>query len=65
MKQWFVGLLVITCNPNVILKWVTHLQDLKKYGELSSDLWITSSDDFASWGGGDPSYRTPDLEKFD
>ncbi len=38
------------------------LQDLKKEGKLSKDLWVTSSDDFASWGGGDPSYRVKDLE---
>lgn len=50
-------------QPSVILKWVNHLQGLKKEGKLSKDLWITSSDDFASWGGGDPSYRTEDLEK--
>lgn len=50
-------------QPAVILKWVNHLQDLKKSGKLSKDLWITSSDDFASWGGGDPMYHTPDLEK--
>ena len=60
MVRWAASYYV---QPNVILKWVTHLQDLKKSGELSADLWITSSDDFASWGGGDPSYRTPDLEK--
>jgi len=60
MVRWAASYFV---QPNVILKWVTHLQDLKKSGELSTDLWITSSDDFASWGGGDPSYRTPDLEK--
>ncbi len=50
-------------QPSVILKWVNHLQDLKKSGKLSRDLWITSSDNFASWGGGDPSYHTEDLEK--
>ena len=50
-------------RPWVILKWVNHLQSLKKQGVLSKDVWITSSDDFASWGGGDPVYRTPDLEK--
>lgn len=50
-------------QPNVILKWVNYLQGLKKTGELPENLWITSSDDFASWGGGDPSYRTEDLEK--
>jgi len=50
-------------QPAVILKWVTYLQDLKKSGKLNKDLWITSSDDFSSWGGGDPMYHTPDLEK--
>jgi exo-beta-1,3-glucanase (GH17 family) len=49
-------------RPNVILKWVNHLQNLKKENKLSKDLWITSSDDFASWGGGDLSYRVKDLE---
>lgn len=49
-------------RPGVILKWVNHLQGLKKSGELPSDVWITSSDNFASWGGGDASYRTKDLE---
>jgi len=60
MIRWATSYFV---QPNVILKWVNHLQELKKKGELSADLWITCSDDFASWGGGDPSYRTPDLEK--
>jgi exo-beta-1,3-glucanase (GH17 family) len=50
-------------QPNVILKWVNHLQELKKSGVLSKDLWITSSDDFSSWGGGGAEYHTPDLEK--
>jgi exo-beta-1,3-glucanase (GH17 family) len=50
-------------RPHVILKWVNHLQALKKKGALPKDLWITCSDDFSSWGGGDPVYRTPDLEK--
>ncbi len=50
-------------QPAVILKWVNHLQSLKEAGELPKDLWITSSDDFASWGGGDASYHTEDLEK--
>lgn len=49
-------------EPHIILKWVNHLQELKKKGELPAELWITSSDDFASWGGGDPSYHTKDLE---
>lgn len=49
-------------QPNVILKWVNHLQDLKKANKLPKDLWITSSDDFASWGGGEDRYHVPDLE---
>ncbi len=48
-------------QPGVILKWVNHLQDLKKSGSLSKDLWITSSDNFASWGGGDAEYHVEDL----
>jgi exo-beta-1,3-glucanase (GH17 family) len=48
-------------EPTIILKWVNHLQDLKKSGELSEDLWITSSDNFASWGGGGVEYHKADL----
>ena len=48
-------------KPDVILKWVNHLQDLKKQRKLPENLWITSSDNFASWGGGDDSYHTEDL----
>ena len=59
MVKWAASYYV---QPSVILKWVNHLQGLKKSGELPADLWITSSDDFASWGGGDPSYQTEDLE---
>jgi exo-beta-1,3-glucanase (GH17 family) len=59
MIRWATSYFV---RPKVILKWVNHLQDLKKNGKLSKDLWITCSDDFASWGGGDPSYRVKDLE---
>ena len=44
-------------TPEIILKWVNHLQEMKKEGKLPSDLWITSSDNFASWGGGDNSYH--------
>lgn len=49
-------------QPWVILKWVNHLQELKKEGKLSKDVWVTSSDNFASWGGGDSSYHNKDLE---
>jgi exo-beta-1,3-glucanase (GH17 family) len=59
MVRWAASYYV---QPNVILKWVNYLQELKKSGQLSKDLWVTSSDDFSSWGGGDHSYRTTDLE---
>jgi exo-beta-1,3-glucanase (GH17 family) len=59
MVRWATSYYV---QPSVILKWVNHLQDLKKEGKLPKDLWITSSDDYASWGGGDKSYQVPDLE---
>jgi exo-beta-1,3-glucanase (GH17 family) len=48
-------------QPGVILKWVNHLQGLKKKEELPIDLWITSSDNFASWGGGESEYHVNDL----
>ncbi len=60
MVRWAASYYV---QPSVILKWVNHLQGLKKEGKLPKDLWITSSDDFSSWGGGDASYHTEDLEK--
>lgn len=50
-------------QANVILKWVEYLQELKQTGKLGKDIWITSSDNFASWGGGSTEYHTPDLEK--
>ena len=59
MVKWATSYYV---QPNVILKWVTHLQELKKKNKLSKDLWITCSDDFASWGGAEDSYKTKDLE---
>lgn len=59
MVKWATSYYV---QPKVILKWVNYLQNLKKNKKLSKDLWITSSDDFASWGGGDESYKTKDLE---
>nr|WP_291482459.1 glycosyl hydrolase family 17 [Cyclonatronum sp.] len=48
-------------EPVIILNWVNHLQELKAQGELPETLWITSSDDFASWGGGGEEYHTDDL----
>jgi exo-beta-1,3-glucanase (GH17 family) len=50
-------------QAGVILKWVNHLQELKQKGELPKNLWITSSDNFASWGGATDNYKTEDLVK--
>ena len=60
MVKWAASYFV---QPGVILKWVNHLQELKKSGKLPANLWITSSDNFASWGGGENQYHVPDLEK--
>lgn len=58
MVKWAASYYV---QPDIILKWVNHLQDLKKTGKLDKDLWITSSDNFASWGGAEKQYHTPAL----
>ena len=50
-------------QPKVILKWVNYLQNLKKEQKLPTKLWITSSDNFASWGGGGSEYHTDDLKQ--
>ncbi len=50
-------------KPHVILKWVNYLQQLKKENQLPKEVWITSSDNYASWGGGDSSYHVDDLIK--
>ena len=60
MVKWATSYFV---QPGVILKWVNHLQELKKSGGLPKDLWITSSDNFASWGGGGEEYHVDDLNK--
>ena len=60
MVHWAASYFV---PPSVILKWVNYLQDLKTKGDLPSDLWITSSDDFASWGGATDNYHTEDLNR--
>lgn len=59
MVKWATSYYV---QPGVILKWVNYLQGLKSQGKLPKDVWITSSDNFASWGGGDEIYHTKDLE---
>ena len=58
MVHWQTDYFVL---PSVILKWVNYLQKLKTENKLPSDLWITSSDNFASWGGGDSAYHNDDL----
>jgi hypothetical protein len=37
-------------TPRIILKHVTALQTLKADGDIAKDVWITSSDNHASWG---------------
>lgn len=58
MIKWATSYYV---EPSIILKWVNHLQDLKKHEKLPKNLWVTSSDNFVSWGGGDPEYHGEDL----
>ncbi|WP_439151931.1 glycosyl hydrolase family 17 protein [Winogradskyella sp.] len=60
MVKWAASYYV---EPNIILKWVNYLQELKKEAKLPKDLWITSSDNFASWGGGGEEYHVEDLNK--
>lgn len=60
MVKWAASYFV---QPWVILKYVNQLQELKKAGQLPADLWITSSDNFASWGGGGSEYHVEDLTK--
>ena len=50
-------------EPAIILRWVNYLQDLKRQGELPGTLWITTSDNFASWGGGGSEYHNEDLNE--
>ena len=58
MVQWAVTYFVY---PKTILKWVNYLQAAKASGELKADVWVTSSDNYESWGGGNPVYHTADL----
>ena len=59
MVHWASGYYV---NPAIVLDWVNMLQAKKKAQELPSELWITSSDNFASWGGGSDEYYSEELE---
>ncbi len=58
MVHWQANYFVL---PSVVLKWVNHLQKLKTEDKLPLELWITSSDNFASWGGGEAAYHNEDL----
>ena len=58
MVHWAASYFVA---PSVILRWVNHLQGLKANGTLPANLWITSSDNFASWGGGGAEYHNENL----
>jgi len=60
MVKWATSYYV---TPNIILKWVNHLQSLKRQNKLPKNVWITSSDNFASWGGGDSEYHVEDLNQ--
>jgi len=58
MVHWAASYFV---EPGIILKYVNQLQQMKSDGELSEDLLVTSSDNFASWGGGSEDYHKEDL----
>lgn len=60
MVKWATSYYV---QPNIILKWVNYLQGLKKQGKLPKSLWVTSSDNFASWGGGGAEYHVEALNE--
>ena len=60
MVHWAWGYHV---PPKFVLKWVKYLQELKASGDLNDDLWVTSSDNFASWGGGSDDYHNDDLDE--
>ncbi|MDW3652709.1 MAG: glycosyl hydrolase family 17 protein [Bacteroidia bacterium] len=60
MVHWAASYFV---RPKVILKWVNHLKGLREEGKIPAGVWITSSDNFASWGGGSTDYHNDDLEE--
>ena len=49
-------------KARIILKWVNHLKDARESGKISENILITSSDNFASWGG-EEVYQNKDLEE--
>lgn len=59
MVHWAASYYV---EPGIILKWVNYLRQLRDAKKLPADVWITSSDNFASWGGADSSYWKPELD---
>lgn len=59
MVKWATSYYV---TPDIVLKYVNYLQDLKKQQKLPKNLWITSSDNYLSWGG-EAEYQTEDLNK--
>lgn len=60
MVKWAASYFV---QPGIILKWVNHLQNLKQEGKLPKDLWITTTDNYAAWGGEGNEYHVEDLNK--
>jgi exo-beta-1,3-glucanase (GH17 family) len=60
MVKWAATYFV---QPGVILKWVNHLQELKKNAGLPAGTWITCSDNYAAWGGEGDEYHVEDLNK--
>lgn len=60
MVHWAASYFV---HPRVVLKYVKQLQAMKKRRQLPQQLWITSSDNFASWGGGEKAYHLPELRQ--
>ncbi len=53
MVQWAVGYFV---EPEIVLDGVNYLKDLRTKGEIPAETWITSSDNYESWGGGSNAY---------
>lgn len=60
MVKWAASYYV---SPGIILNWVQHLQKLKSEHKLPKTVWITSSDNFASWGGGGSEYHVAELNE--